>query len=300
MMRQIKNKVINFGFKNFKLYSGDICKKCSICSDDYLWQKMIIDLKDDTKRTSRWYQLNAIRTMNVFDNREKMLYNARWGLKGEAGELTDCLKKIVTHNLSEEKIIITKKIIEDEIGDIMWYIAASLSVYFNISMSGMINFLFKENAIQKLVNRINRISNQDERITKDNLTKPYTNVSRSMCLLESEKSVYFIRDVDDLVSTKARSYELYQNWDQIDNIVHSLKKTKSRTKVIKASAKLILELAILSNIFLEKSLDEILLANVERLRERYPIGFDTENANKRIDAAARQKLEEAQAVQFTR
>ncbi|WP_128894940.1 nucleoside triphosphate pyrophosphohydrolase family protein [Longirhabdus pacifica] len=70
------------------------------------------------------YQRQAERTMNLGDGDEKKKYaNFAMGLSGEAGEVTDYLKKVCfhDHNLDKDKL-------KDELGDVMWYVAALASV----------------------------------------------------------------------------------------------------------------------------------------------------------------------------
>ncbi len=295
-LKEIYDSLYFAKIRKIKVYSSDICKKCSkysLCKGGCLAQKMIVDFGDDSNRTAYWYQLNAIRTMNYFP-KEKMLLNAIWGLKGETGELTDCIKKIITHDLNDDKIILTKKIMEDEIGDIIWYIAASLSTHFDISMNEIVGYLFKGNIFQQWQGIIG--SKEKRTVIGGNLIKYYATLPDPYCLIKDNNYQYSITEIDELVLENSREFDLYKTWNQMDNLVHSLKKTNNRRRLIKKSAKLIFILAELSNNYLDKSLDKVLFDNIKRLRKIYPTGYDTGMANDRIDIKARQTLECTQAV----
>lgn len=68
------------------------------------------------------YQELAERTANTKSNgmtvRDQRLTNFGLGISGEAGEVTDYIKKVVFHGHKLDKDIIKK-----ELGDVMWYVA---------------------------------------------------------------------------------------------------------------------------------------------------------------------------------
>lgn len=61
------------------------------------------------------YQKKAIRTMKT-DMKED---DINFGIIGEFGEMTDCIKKIAFHNAYE-----LEETLKKEIGDLMWYLSA--------------------------------------------------------------------------------------------------------------------------------------------------------------------------------
>jgi NTP pyrophosphatase (non-canonical NTP hydrolase) len=64
------------------------------------------------------YQELASRTANDDNEKNYKLANYAMGLSGEAGEVTDYLKKVVFHGheLDTEKL-------KDELGDVLWYLS---------------------------------------------------------------------------------------------------------------------------------------------------------------------------------
>jgi len=89
--------------------------------------KADIEKADKRPFTATGYQLMSERTMNfgpykLSDLDIKML-NCSMGIAGEAGELTDYLKKVIFHGHKVD----TQKIAE-EIGDLCWYLSAMCSL----------------------------------------------------------------------------------------------------------------------------------------------------------------------------
>jgi NTP pyrophosphatase (non-canonical NTP hydrolase) len=64
------------------------------------------------------YQKLAKRTANDKNEQKYKLANYSMGLSGEAGEVTDYLKKVVFHGHSMD----TEKL-KDELGDVLWYLS---------------------------------------------------------------------------------------------------------------------------------------------------------------------------------
>ena len=118
-------------FKNCSALECLSCPNYEMCKGGCLGQKMVAFINPDNF-TFKEYGILARRTMNNFDNDEVKKMNGEMGIIGEIGELIDTFKKYKTHNLNND----SKKILKDnliiEIGDIVWYIAASLSSYYNL------------------------------------------------------------------------------------------------------------------------------------------------------------------------
>ena len=64
------------------------------------------------------YQRDALRTAGM-ETQSVKFSNFGLGLSGEAGEVTDYIKKVLYHGHKLEKSVLCK-----ELGDVMWYIAA--------------------------------------------------------------------------------------------------------------------------------------------------------------------------------
>lgn len=97
--------------------------------------------------TGNEYQKKAAKT--VLYPKELGLYYVTMGLAGEAGEISNVVKKILrddNKNLTQEK----KEILKKEIGDVMWYIARICSEL-NLNLDDVM-----EANIEKLYSRMDR------------------------------------------------------------------------------------------------------------------------------------------------
>lgn len=94
--------------------------------------------------TTKWYQNNAMRTLNSFESQETLKLNAYFGIIGEYGEFFDYIKKLYTHNLTEEKKAEVKRLAPKELGDVVWYLTTSLAVYFDYSLDEVYDVIATE------------------------------------------------------------------------------------------------------------------------------------------------------------
>lgn len=65
------------------------------------------------------YQDEALVTARSDDSQERRLSNFSMGLAGESGEVVDAIKKLLYH-----KTGIFEEQLRDELGDVLWYLAA--------------------------------------------------------------------------------------------------------------------------------------------------------------------------------
>lgn len=72
----------------------------------------------------REYQKLAMRTCKAFDRREDAIANVGLGLTGECGEVADVIKK---HLCGGKEL--DKQHLQEELGDILWYIAEACEVF---------------------------------------------------------------------------------------------------------------------------------------------------------------------------
>lgn len=77
------------------------------------------------------YQKFAMRTCKKFDKEEEAIANVGLGLAGECGEVADIIKK---HLVGAKEI--DKEHLQEELGDILWYIAEACEV-FNVDMQNV-------------------------------------------------------------------------------------------------------------------------------------------------------------------
>jgi NTP pyrophosphatase (non-canonical NTP hydrolase) len=75
-------------------------------------------------KTAEDFQTISQRTMSTDLTKKELVTLCAMGISGEAGEVTDYLKKVIFHNHEADKDIIKK-----ELGDVLWYIANLATVY---------------------------------------------------------------------------------------------------------------------------------------------------------------------------
>ncbi len=259
--------------REYKDYHGEKCQNCqnfSICQSGCFGQKMVNGFSDD-ELTFAWYERNAKRTMVDLRMEDDDLFNAETGLVGETGELIDAIKKWGSHNLSDEGKMNIKKTMIDEIGDIVWYIGASLSAYYNLSLNEIV-----DNILEK------KKFNQNQKIDR-NLIKHFATSPDPQCPFNEDIPEYAIKDLDDLVKSDDQEFNLKKNWKKeifhnLSNIINS----DDKETVRKAASNYLLVLTKVCHKVLGHSLEEVLYTNIARLRERYANGFDEYVAEERV------------------
>lgn len=271
-LREIYESKYFTDVRDIKDDHNEVCLKCqnySICKSGCLGQKMIAATNLNVNKTFEWYEVNAKRTMNSFLSDEVMRLNAKMGLAGETGELIDCMKKLLTHNCSVEREETIKRLMTDEIGDVIWYIASSLSCYYHISFNEVgAHLLHKNNSKVKLVNQ-NMIKHCASQLDPD---CPYAKTNRS----------HNLSKVDDLIREENKKIELSQFWEDLDLVSFKLRRTETREEIIKLSSELIVILGKICHQLLDITLEDVLTENIVRLQNRYPMGFDRTEASTRI------------------
>ena len=269
-------------FKQIRIASQNISDKCKNCKKDKckggcLAQKMLEITKKSnsiTNITVNWYQENALRTMNNFNNQDLLKLNAYTGIIGEYGEFFDYIKKLYTHNLDKSE---KQKILElapKELGDLVWYLSTSLAVVYNYTLDEVYDYILNTNKYHYQIN-----SNLIEKASLD--TDP-------LCDQIRPKTSYKIDIINEVLNYQNQNIELDEQ--SVFHILLEFKKklnkldyTQTREELIEAVATIFIEVATISKLFFNKNLSEILSDNIEKLRARYPEGFSKEVANLRID-----------------
>ena len=134
-LKEIYNSKYFNDIRTFKNCSSLECLECSnyeICKGGCLGQKMVNFISPDTF-TFRQYGILARRTMNDFATEDIKKMNGEMGIIGEMGELIDSFKKYKTHNIDIDNKNKLRENLIIESGDIVWYLAASLSSYYDIN-----------------------------------------------------------------------------------------------------------------------------------------------------------------------
>ncbi|MCH5167667.1 MAG: hypothetical protein J1F35_07260 [Erysipelotrichales bacterium] len=205
-----------------------------------------------------WYQENAMRTINNFENTEMLRLNAYTGIIGEYGEFFDYIKKLYTHNLADDKKDEILNLAPNELGDLVWYLSTSLALCYDYSLNEIYSHI----------------------IDPSNTPK---------------QNSYDINLIDDYI----RNYEGINIADVMMNfkrILNKLDEIESKESAIEAVSKVLIEIASIARFLFNKNLSEILVSNIEKLRKRYPTGFDIDKANERIDANKKYKEEDGMKV----
>lgn len=235
------------------------CPKFTMCEGGCLGQKMVMKMKSAT--TFEDYSYHARRTMNNFETKEKIRMNGEMGIIGEIGELVDLLKKFETHSLTEEKKAQCIENMMFEIGDIAWYLAASLSYFYGYSFADIGEYLTNSN----------RHNYYDEELIRE-------------CALDSDPLC--INQVNRGVSVRILdskySFDIAKDWKKLPLVASQIISSDDKEEVLKYSAELMKLLAGFTNNILNMSIEDVLNMNIDKLKKRYEIGFDAKVANERI------------------
>ena len=78
--------------------------------------------------------------------------------------------------------------------------------------------------------------------------------------------------------------------------LNQLDTIEKKEEAIEVVAEVLLKITAISKFLFHKNLSEILEKNIDKLRKRYPEGFDSDVANIRIDANKKYKEEESHKV----
>lgn len=276
-------------FKKIRKASNNISAECNSCvlencKGGCLAQKMLgIIKKDDNYITTNWYQENALRTMNNFENKDILKLNAYTGIIGEYGEFFDYIKKLYTHNLSLEKKKEIMKLAPKELGDLIWYLSTSLAVSYDYTLNEVYEYILRLNHKYYHID--------DDLINKASLDKDPLCSFRKEDFSYNIDAINFVLNMEDVIKdlNEENIFKILLNFKKKLN---KLDYVSSKEEVISVVADILVEVASISKCLFNMNLSEILEDNIEKLRKRYPSGFDTLVADKRIDANKKYKEEE--------
>ncbi len=262
--------------RNFKTCVSGECISCSnfnICKGGCLGQKMVDFIELGTPTFKHYGEL-AKRTMNHFDNDSIKKMNGEMGIVGEIGELVDSFKKYKTHNLDE---ISKKKLLQNlqvEIGDIVWYLAASLASSYQFEFEDIGNHLFSRR--EKTV----------ETFTDEALIKAVKRKDPE-CFHGYNDTGIPIAYLDFL---NKEGYSFDTEWKKLVHFAYEI--ISSEDNILEKSADLLIALSRIASIELGVSMEQILCNNVEKLKVRYQTGFDPRIASSRIELLTSYKKSE--------
>ena len=264
-------------FKNCSALECLSCPNYEMCKGGCLGQKMVAFINPDNF-TFKEYGILARRTMNNFDNDEVKKMNGEMGIIGEIGELIDTFKKYKTHNLNND----SKKILKDnliiEIGDIVWYIAASLSSYYNLRFEDIGKYI--QNNTEKEL---------DKQIIDTPILLQSIKNRDPECLFKILNDEIYI----DILDNNIANYNFDNEWKKLVYYSYQIIYIDDENKLIEILANLLLTLSKIANIELEVSMNEVLKRNIDKLNNRYKQGYSKEIANKRIKLLSSYKKSEA-------
>ena len=264
-------------FKNCSALECLSCPNYEMCKGGCLGQKMVAFINPDNF-TFKEYGILARRTMNNFDNDEVKKMNGEMGIIGEIGELIDTFKKYKTHNLNND----SKKILKDnliiEVGDIVWYIAASLSSYYNLRFEDIGKYI--QNNTEK---------ESDKQIIDTPILLQSIKNRDPECLFKILNDEIYI----DILDNNIANYNFDNEWKKLVYYSYQIIYIDDENKLIEILANLLLTLSKIANIELEVSMNEVLKRNIDKLNNRYKQGYSKEIANKRIKLLSSYKKSEA-------
>ena len=279
-LKEIYNSKYFNDIRTFKNCSSLECLECSnyeICKGGCLGQKMVAFISPDTF-TFRKYGILARRTMNNFDTEEIKKMNGEMGIVGEIGELIDSFKKYKTHNLNVDSKNKLKENLIIETGDIVWYLAASLSSYYDIDFEDIGKYI--QNSSNKEL---------DRKVFDTPILFQSIKTKDPECLLKSSSNEINISILDN----NTCDYNFNNEWKKLVYYACQIIYLSNKNKLIETIANLLLALSRIANIELEVSMNEVLKRNIDKLNNRYKQGYDVEVANKRIKLLTNYKGSEA-------
>ncbi len=268
---------------------GEKCQICgnTNCHGGCLAQKMLSTVSRGEDITPTWYQENALRTINDFGSLSNLKFNGYTGVFGEAGEFFDYMKKYYTHSLDEEKKQEIKRLAVKELGDMMWYISTSLAIYFGYSLNDIFNHIM-QNRVESYAIDENLISRAA--LKQDPLCPYRESTECSVDVIERYMEKY--PESSDVFQVL---YDFKKTLNKLDYIEES-DSEKSKKQAIEVISNIVLSIAAIARFMFNCSLSNLLVDNVEKLKKRYPNGFDDTVANARITANKRYKEEEKMKV----
>lgn len=279
-LKEIYNSKYFNDIRTFKNCSSLECIECSnyeICKGGCLGQKMVAFISPDTL-TFRKYGILARRTMNNFDTEEIKKMNGEMGIVGEIGELIDSFKKYKTHNLNVDSKKKLKENLIIETGDIIWYLAASLSSYYNINFEDIGKYI-QDNTNKEL----------DRKLFDTPILLQSIKTKDPECLLKSSTNELDISILDN----NTEDYNFNNEWKKLVYYACQIIYLSDKNKLIETLANLLITLSRIANIELEVSMNEVLKRNIDKLNNRYKQGYDLDVANKRIKLLTNYKESEA-------
>lgn len=276
-------------FKEIRAANKNINEQCRKCRKDKcmggcLAQKMLEVIKKcDAEMTVRWYQENALRTMNDFANLDVLRLNAYMGIIGEAGEFFDYMKKLYTHNLSEEKKQEIMVLAPKELGDLIWYLSTSLAVYYDYTLDEVYDYMIQS-------------KRGDYQIDK-NLIQVASWRKDPLCGYYHQEKSYPVDSINRYVDLKYQASQvdervMFEMLRHFKKLLNQLDYVDTKAEVVEIVSKILIEIAMLAKVLFDKNLSDILNDTIEKLRLRYPTGFSSEVADRRIDANKMYRREE--------
>jgi len=266
--------------RKYKVESSDECIKCpqfACCKGGCLGQKMIAFV-DSTHLTFQEYGDQALRTMKDFGSNKIKRMNGELGIIGELGEFFDSFKKLKTHELTEENQEKIRKNLAIEAGDIMWYIAASLSNSYGVSF---------EEIGESLLGYKRKVPSTRTPIGEEDVEKCVKRKDPE-CLFTPHSKYYLLSSLDNFSS----DYDFDTYWKDLVATACKLLYAQDRKEVIKLSASFMVVLTAIVNHELGISIEVPARLNIEKLKSRYEKGFDTAISNGRIDLLTEYKTSE--------
>lgn len=204
--------------------------------------------------------------------------NGEMGIVGEIGELIDSFKKYKTHNLNIDSKKNLKENLIIETGDIVWYLAASLSSYYDINFEDIGKYI--QNSTNKEL---------DRKVFDTPILLQSIKTKDPECLVKSSTNEIDISILDN----NTCDYNFNNEWKKLVYYACQIIYLSDKNKLIETIANLLITLSRIANIELEVSMNEILKRNIEKLNNRYKQGYDVKVANKRIKLLTNYKGSEA-------
>lgn len=272
-------------FKNIRIYKdmhGEKCMGCpnyKVCRSGCLGQKMIYATSLSVGLTWHDYEVLAKRTRHDFGSRSRLLLNAEMGLFGEVGVLINDLKQFLTHDCDSKTQELIKQALILKAGDIVWYLAASLSDYYHIT--------FDEMGSKAIDQEASPIKTVDSNLIKHCACSP--DPACPYMVDEGQK----VSALDKIITSNKKHFDIYTNWKKLSHASYSLSNTSNKSQIITLSSELLILIGDLCNHFLDITLEQTLIYNILKLQYRYPQGYDADIVSHKAEEVATYKIKNA-------
>ncbi len=249
------------------------CAQFPCCKGGCLGQKMVSFVDTDSLDFTS-YGNQALRTMREFESLAVQRQNGELGLLGELGEFLDSFKKYKTHHVDEDSKEKLRANLKIEAGDILWYLAASLGNSYGLSFAEVGDYLS---------------STTSKKRVGESFFTACVKEKDPECLFSKKEREVPLSILDAFIK---ENYDFDTEWKKLVSLACELLYQTKKEEVLKRISTFLISLATIVSYELSISMTEVAKSNLEKLKTRYTMGFDSTIASSRVTLLTDYKKEE--------